>query len=139
MNAKRILIILFILKLSLINGDSVKSSNLSSEPKHHLHRHQSQQNHHHRSVYRNHTKHNFYDSVLAHHSDKNYLNGATTKSKSRYSAEDLLSNKFPTHISNDIDMDPCKSGKFLHSFIYAVLFFFSHYSYTFNLLFISEQ
>ncbi|XP_053687223.1 tolloid-like protein 1 [Sabethes cyaneus] len=31
----------------------------------------------------------------------------------RYTADDLLSIKFPNRISNDIDMDPCKSNAFL--------------------------
>lgn len=31
-----------------------------------------------------------------------------------YSIDELLATKFPTRISNDIDMDPCKSSKWKH-------------------------
>lgn len=137
MNPKGILLILFILKISVIKGDSEKSSESVSEPKHHLHRHQSQQIHHHRSLYHNHTK---FDAP-GHNSDKfdkHYLNVATTKSKAKYSAEDLLSNKFTTHISNDIDMDPCKSGKFFHYLCGSTFLYYPFIIPIFNLMFFKD-
>jgi hypothetical protein len=39
------------------------------------------------------------------------FNNKTLLSHKTYSIEELMSQTFPTTISNDIDMDPCKAGK----------------------------
>lgn len=35
-----------------------------------------------------------------------------------YTAEELIHTRFPSSISDDIDMDPCKSGGFLKRIVY---------------------
>lgn len=33
----------------------------------------------------------------------------------KYTAEELLTRRFPRKISQDVDLDPCKAGKYKHN------------------------
>lgn len=37
---------------------------------------------------------------------------AAERQKNKFTVEDLVNSHFPTKLSSDIDLDPCKSGKF---------------------------
>lgn len=45
---------------------------------------------------------------------------------SRYTIDELINGKFTFKVSDDIDMDPCKASKYIHSFfLWAPVAFFS--------------
>lgn len=92
MNAKLVFLVIFIVNLNIIKCELVKT--------HTKHNNNAQDSRGlHRSLHRHPAQH-----------DKRYSNQKAIRSK--YTIEDLLTTKFPTHISNDIDLDICKSGNF---------------------------
>jgi hypothetical protein len=54
---------------------------------------------------------NSINSKFYNHKDNVSFNNETFLIHKKYSIEDLMSQTFPTTISNDIDMDPCKAGE----------------------------
>lgn len=102
MNAKSVFLVLLIANLNLnlincelVNKKSVIANKEPSSNREFSHRHTVQQKQH----------RNDDNKKRANQKIKAKL------SKSKYTIEDLLTNTFPTRISNDVDLDICKSGK----------------------------
>lgn len=54
---------------------------------------------------------------------------------SLFTIEELIVNTFPYRISNDIDIDPCKAGKYWLILVNYLVFFFGNFTCASNIVY----